>query len=320
MIAIDTDSPRLALGDNLRGILAMMASMFALTLNFAFVKLAGAVLPVGEVLFLRGLIAALLISVVAFATGAHRRLHRVFHRTVVWRTVCESAAAVCFVTALMRTPIANATVILQAMPLVITAAAAIWLGEVVHWRRWLAIVAGLLGVVIVIRPGLAAFQWWSLLVLVAVLLSAFRDLSTRRMPEGIPTVLVAVVALATLSLVGLSFSLFENWVVPDGTALMQVAGSGILLGLGLFFVVLAMRRGELSIIATFRYSAVLWAIVLGFVLWGDVLDLPTIAGALIIVGSGVYISYRERSLRATVPVVQTDAAAEVIHPPDRESP
>jgi drug/metabolite transporter (DMT)-like permease len=129
---------------------------------------------------------------------------------------------------------------------------------------------------------------------------------------------VAVVALSTLSMVGLSFSLFETWVVPRGQSLLQVAGSGVLLSLGIFFVVLSMRRGELSIIAPFRYSAVLWAVILGYVLWDDALDPLTIIGASIIIGSGIYISYRERGLRATVPTGRTDAAADVIPSPDQD--
>jgi drug/metabolite transporter (DMT)-like permease len=137
------------------------------------------------------------------------------------------------------------------------------------------------------------------------------------MPPGIPTVLVALVASSTLSLLGLSFAVFENWVVPDAQAFLQVGGSGLLLSAGLFTVVLAMRGGELSIIAPFRYSAVLWAVVFGYLFWGETPDLPTVAGALIVVGSGAYVSYRERAIRATVPAMQTDAAAEVI-PTDRE--
>jgi drug/metabolite transporter (DMT)-like permease len=138
------------------------------------------------------------------------------------------------------------------------------------------------------------------------------------MPRGIPTVLVALAASSTLSLVGLSSSVLGDWVVPGTTALLQVAGSGTLLSVGLFTVVLAMREGELSIIAPFRYSAVLWAIILGYLLWSDTPDMPTIVGALIIVGSGVYISYRERAIRATVPAVQTDAASDIISPDDPE--
>jgi drug/metabolite transporter (DMT)-like permease len=305
--------------DNGRGVLAMMAAMFALTCNFAFVKLAGASLPVGEVLFLRGLVASALIALAMFVTGAHRRLRSVLHRTVLLRTVFESASAVVFVIALMTSPLADATVILQAMPLVITAGAALWLGEAVSWRRWAAIGVGLIGVVIVIRPGFAAFEWASLLLLTAVLLSSFRDLATRRVPEGIPTMLVAVVALSTLSLVGLSFALFEDWVVPDSQALFQVGGSGVLLSVGLFFVVLSMRRGELSIIAPFRYSAVLWAVLLGYFWWSETPDVFTLAGAVIIAASGVYISYRERRVRATVPALQTDTAAEIIDPQSRGS-
>lgn len=275
----------------------MTGAMLALTANFAFVKLAGASLPLGEVLFLRGLVAALLVAGAAVLVGAHRRLSLLLHQTVLWRTVCESASAVLFVAALMTTPIAEATVILQAMPLLITAGAALWLGEVVHWRRWVAIIVGLTGVLIVIRPGLAPFQWASLLLVASVMLSALRDISTRRMPRGIPSVLVAAVALLTLSLVGLSFSPFEAWVMPSRAALWQVAASGAMLSLGIFLVVLATRGGELSIIAPFRYSAVLWAVILGYLLWGDGADLPTVIGAAVIIGSGLYISLREGRLR-----------------------
>jgi len=317
MTAAETVSPENVHRANIRGILAMMTSMLALTANFAFVKLAGASLPVGQVLFLRGLIAASIIAAVILLTGAYRRYRQVMHRTVLWRTLCECGSAVMFVTALMHIPIANATVILQIMPLLVTAGAALWLGERVHWRRWLAISLGLVGVLIVIRPGATGLHWASLLMLGAVLLSAVRDITTRRMPPGIPTVLVAVIALSTLSLIGLSFASFEDWVVPDRKALLQVGGSGVLLSVGMFSVVLAMRGGEVSIIAPFRYSAILWATILGYLLWGETLDLPTAAGALIIVGSGAYISYRERLFRATVPAVRTDAAAEVVRPGER---
>jgi drug/metabolite transporter (DMT)-like permease len=318
MAAIEGSAPvGVAMRENLRGILAMMTAMFALTCNFAFVKLAGASLPVGEILFLRGLVASILLAIAIFATGTHRHFRALLHRTVLWRTIFESSGAALFVTALMTSTIADVTILLQAMPLTITAGAALWLGEKVNWRRWAAVAVGFVGVLIVVRPGLAAFQWASLLVLSAVLLSTLRDLTTRRMPEGAPTMLVAIAAVSALSLVGLSLWLFEHWKVPDGRTLFQVAGSGSVLSLGLFFIVSAMRRGELSIIAPFRYSAVLWAILLGYLLWGEAPDPPTIIGALVIVASGVYISYRERKVRTTVPFVQTDAAAEIIRTQDR---
>lgn len=268
--------------------------MLALTLNFALVKLTSDELPTGEVLFLRGLIATGLIATLLVATGLHRKVGLVLHRTVVWRAASDSVSALLYFLALFRMPLADVTVIYQALPLALTAAAALFLGESVRPKRWLAILTGFAGVLVVVRPGMAGFDPASLLMVGAVLFSVSRDLATRALPRGIPTMLVTSTGLVTLSFVGLLSAPFEEWVPPSARSLLLLSCAGALLVTGIGLLVFAMRSGELSVISPFRYSSVVWAILLGSLVWGRAVDPWMALGAVIIVGSGVYISYPER--------------------------
>lgn len=282
------------LRDDVRGIVAMTASMLALTLNFALVKVLADVVPIGEILFLRGVIAASILGVVAIGTGAHRNIRLMFHRTVIWRSVSESASAVFYFLALLRMPVANVTVLYQALPLVLTAAAALFLGEKVHLRRWVAILCGFVGVVIAIRPGASDYDVASLFMVMAVLFSVGRDIATRAMPAGIPTILVTIAGLTTLSLVGLMSAPAGQWIWPDAVSLLLLTAISVLLLSGQLCLVIAMRQGELSVISPFRYSSVVWAIVLDYVYWSNIISINMMIGAIIIISSGIYLSYRGR--------------------------
>jgi drug/metabolite transporter (DMT)-like permease len=280
---------------NWRGIAAMSAAMLALTSNFALIKLAGDTVPVGQALFIRATTGVALITVVVLWTGAYRHITRVFNRMVMARTLFETISAVLFFLALLQMPVANATVVLQALPLVVTAAAALFLGEVVRPSRWAAIVVGFLGVLLVIRPGYSAYDAATFLVVGAVILSAMRDLATRLMPVTVPTLLVAGVALLAQSLVGLGIGITEDWAWPETRALAYLAGAAVLLVLGLFCLIHAMRGGEVSIISPFRYTSIVFAITIDFVVWGKLVDAYMLAGATIIIASGIYLSTRGRT-------------------------
>ena len=298
----------------LRGIAAMVASQLAFLLNDTLIKLASDALPMGEIIFLRGLFASALIGAILVATGLHRQLPALWNRMVIWRGIGELGGTFFYLLALFHMPIGNATIIFQAVPLTATAGAALFLGEKVSWRRWSAIVIGFLGVLLVVRPGLTGFDAYGLLVLVSVMFVAMRDLTTRAMPLVIPTVLVTFGTAVLVTLMGAAMGLTERWLWPGGTHLLQLAGAGFFLAIGYFTIIAAMRLGDISVTAAFRYVAVVFAIAIGFMVWGDVPDALTVVGSGIIVGTGLYTFNRARRLRNGA-AAEGAAAAAAVAPP-----
>ena len=298
---------------NVRGIVAIVASQLAFLLNDTFIKVTSERLPLGEIIFLRGIFASLLVGVGIVALGLHRQLPSLANRFVAWRTCGELGGTLFYLLALFQMPIATATIIFQAVPLTVTGGAALFLGEKVGWRRWAAIGIGFLGVVIVIRPGLDSFDAFGILVLVSVLFVSLRDLATRAVPGAIPTLLMTFLTACAVTMMGGLIGLTEKWLMPSVPDLLRLAGAGIFLAIGYFTAIAAMRLGDMSLTAPFRYVAVVFAIAIGFLVWGDVPDALTILGSMIIVGTGLYTLYRER--RTTPPGTPLIAAPAAIDPP-----
>lgn len=282
--------------ENLRGILAMTTANLTFLLNDTQVKLAGDILPLGEIIFFRGLFASFLIGALIVYFDQHRSLRSVIHRTVAWRTFGEIAATLLFLTALLHMPIADITAVLQVVPLMTTAAGAIFLAEVVGWRRWTAIAVGFVGVLIVLRPGGEGFNVFGFLALAAMIFVTLREIATRVMPAGTPTLLVAGLTSVALTIVGALMCLYETWVVPDLTALSLLFGSAVFIAVAYFCAILAMRHGDVAVVAPFRYSVIIWAIIVGYLVWGDIPDAMTLIGTTIIIVTGIYTFYRERRL------------------------
>ncbi len=283
--------------DNARAILAMIAAMSTFILNDTLVKLASDEgLPTGEILFLRGAISVLLIGWVVFARGEHRQWRSLRHPTVAWRTVGEVGATLIYLTALFKLPIANATVLMQTVPLVSVAAAAWFFGEKVGFRRWTAVVIGFIGVVIVVQPGVGSFSLYSLLVLVAVGFVTLRDLVTRIIPGNLPILLLTAGTSAVVGATGLVLGLFEDWSWPSLIVWLYVIGSSVTLTIAYYLIVVAMRAGEIGVVAPFRYVVIVWAIILGFLIWGDRPNELTLIGTAIIILTGIYTFHRERLL------------------------
>jgi drug/metabolite transporter (DMT)-like permease len=151
---------------------------------------------------------------------------------------------------------------------------------------------------IVIRPGSDAFNAWSLLALSAVAFSVLRDLSTRRIGHHVPAILLVTISAFSVTTAASGFALVETWVVPEPRALLLLLGSAIFLLGGYYFMVHAMRYGEVAVVSPFRYSVIIWAILAGIVLWGEWPDGPALIGTVIVVGAGLYTFMRERKLKA----------------------
>jgi drug/metabolite transporter (DMT)-like permease len=293
----------------MRAALFMTVSMAGFTLNDGITKHASESMNMGQVMFLRGAFASLFIAALAWHQGALSNLRLTLQPMVLIRVAAEMMATVTFLIALAQLPIAIVSAVLQALPLAVTMGAALIYGEAVGWRRWLAIAAGFAGVAVIVRPGLEGFSFYSLVALVCVGFCTARDLATKRIPEQIPTLLVSTVTAFAVSVCG-AFLVqpMGGWTNPGAFQLFLLACAAGLLLVGYQFIILAMRSGEISFVAPFRYTGLLFSIALGFTIFGDVPDLAMILGSAIIVVSGLYMLYRERV------VGRSKAAAESVGP------
>jgi S-adenosylmethionine uptake transporter len=282
------------LSDNARGALFMSASMAGFIVNDALIKVVLADLPLGQAVFLRGMIATTLIAGLAAAQGVlFSHIARADRGYLALRLVAEIGMTLCYLSALARMPIANATAILQSMPLAVTLAAALVLGERVGWRRWAAIAAGFAGVLLIVRPG-AGMDASALFAVAALGFLVVRDIVTRLFSASLPSTFVAVLTAGSITIVSGGLSAFETWApVQPWHWTFLVSTSGFLL-IGYVFGIMTMRVGDVAFVAPFRYTMMLWAMLVGYAAFGDVPDTATIAGAAIIVGAGLFTFWREQ--------------------------
>jgi drug/metabolite transporter (DMT)-like permease len=288
----------LPLSDNLRGVLLMCASMAAFTINDTFMKSVTQTLPLYQTIGLRGLIAVAGLLILALATRAFQfRPNRRDAGLILLRSLADMAATVFFLTALLHMPLANLSAILQALPLLITLGAAVVYGDRIGWRRMTAILVGLIGVLIIIRPGTAGFDRWSLLGVASVACVVVRDLSVRPLQGQVPSALVALGAAVAVMAMGWTGTVFQGWQTPTGWEGLRVLGAGLFLIVGYLTSVMAMRHGDIGLVAPFRYTSLLWAITLGFLVFGNLPDIWTLTGAAIVVAAGLFTLWRERQLR-----------------------
>ncbi len=282
------------MSDNLRGALMMMAAMAAFTLNDSLMKLLSGELPLFQAMFLRGLGTTVFFLALAWRMGALRLPDDPRDLwLVLLRTAGEVGAAFFFLTALFNMPLANATAILQSLPLAVTVAGALFLGERVGVRRFSAVAVGLVGVLLIVRPGAEGFTVYSLYALAAVLCVTLRDIATRKLSPGVPSVTVALAAslgVTVLSAAGAGVA--GGWVAPPASAVLWLGGATVFLIGGYLLSVLTMRRGEVSFVAPFRYTGLLWALLLGWLVFGDWPDSLTLLGAAIVVATGSFTLWR----------------------------
>jgi S-adenosylmethionine uptake transporter len=280
--------------DNLTGALLMMGSMAAFTINDAMIKGLSGQVPLFQVMFLRGVVTTVLVAVIAWRMGAlTRHLPREDWAPVFWRMVGEIGSAYFFVSALFNMPIANISAIMQALPLTITLAAALFFREPVGWKRMSAILAGFIGVMLIVRPGTEGFNVYSVYGLAAVAFVTLRDLATRKLSRDVPSMLVTLItSFFIMVFFGLA-SLTGEWAPIDGRAMLLIGGAAVMIIGGYLFSIMVMRVGEISFVAPFRYTSLIWALILGWVVFGDWPQTITLVGAAIVVASGLFTLYRE---------------------------
>ena len=176
--------------------------------------------------------------------------------------------------------------------------AVVLLKEDVRWRRWTAVGVGFAGVLLVIQPRPGDINSWTWVALTGTFLGAFRDVIARHLPPAVPTLVVSFTTAITVAVVGCAWALVEGWQPIDARALAYIVASSLLLAIGYQFLVIALRSGgEISVMGSFRYSSILWALAIGYVVWGEIPNTLALAGIAVIVGSGLYILHRERVSR-----------------------
>ena len=284
--------------ENLRGILFMLLAMAGFALEDLFIKLLSSHLPVSQILFILGFSGTAVFLVIALLTHAPI-LHRgLLNRPVIVRTLCELFAALFFTSAIALTPLSSVASILMTTPLMVTMGAAIFFGEKVGWRRWTAIMIGFFGVLLILRPGFDSFMPASLLAVIATIFLAVRDLATRTMQIDISTTTVSIYAFFAMGISGFfAMPFFSAMVIPYSIEIVYLISAVFVGVIGYYAIVLATRNGDVSVISPFRYSRLVFAMLLSIIILRERPDLLTLSGAAIIVASGIYSFIREGHLK-----------------------
>ena len=283
------------LTDNVFGAIFMAVSMLSFIGNDALMKFLFQTISVEQGIFMRGLVSVPLLAMIAyFRKSLFIRIDWRNWRVILVRAFAELASTMLFLTALAHMPLANITAILQSLPLTVTMFAAVFFGEAVGWRRWSAILVGFIGVLIIIRPGSDGFNEYAVLALVAVGFITLRDAITRRIDRSVPSLFVAFVSAIPVLLFGGAMTVTTGWTPISWSMGMIVIVAAIAITCGYSFAVMAMRNGDISFVAPFRYTGMIWAILFGFLLFGNLPDQMTILGSCIVIGMGGYAFHRER--------------------------
>ncbi|HLS19573.1 MAG TPA: DMT family transporter, partial [Paracoccaceae bacterium] len=261
------------LGDNMRGALWMAVAMAGLALNDALMKSVSEEIPAFQAIFVRGLVGTLAIGIFAFASGAIVHLPHGRDRLMFgYRAIFEVATTSFFLIALYNMPLANVTAIMQAVPLMVTLAAAWLLGHSIGWRRYIAIGLGFLGVMLIIRPGGAGFNSYSFLGLAAALSLTFRDIATRVVSATLPTPQITLISFLAITLFAGFVTLLSDWEPMRWEVTARLAIAGLLFLIGINAGIIGMRTGDVGVVSPFRYTQLVWALILGLVIFGAVPD------------------------------------------------
>ena len=275
----------------------MMMSMACFAVEDTFIKLLSARLPATQILFSIGFGGALITLLLAIVLNVNLADKILLNKHVISRTIADLFGALSFTSAMVLIPMSLLASILQATPLFVTLGAAILLGEKVGWRRWSAIFIGFLGVIIILQPGYRSLQFASLLGLAAVLCLALRDVVSRDMATEIPTLTVTFYACLAMGSAGfIAYPFFGPPIMPTSYEAIILICAAIIGLTGYFLLVLATRKGDVSVIAPFRYSRLLFSLGLASLILGEKLTLPILLGGLLVVSSGIYTFGRERRL------------------------
>ncbi len=282
-----------AAGSNLRGMALMTLAMAGFAFEDAMIKAAAGSLPVGQVM-----LTITLLSLPVFAWRARGLPFwppGVPRGPVLLRTLAEVVATCGILLGLAASELSTVTVIIQASPLLIVAAAALVLGESVGWRRWAAVVTGFIGVLIIVRPGPEGLEPGALWAVLGAAGLCVRDLAARRIDRRIPTTTIALCGYAGVLALSLALLALQGGPVAADASAWAAMAAGAVIGIAAYWAIIeATRAGDVSAITPFRYTRLLFGIGLGVALFGERVDGATLLGAALILAAGLYALYRER--------------------------
>ena len=290
------------MNDNLKGALLMMLSMFAFLINDVFMKLLSPDLPLFQAIFVRGVFTSFIL--LALVLINFRNLFRDFQGNNVLislRTLGEIGGTYCFLTALFKMPIANLMMILQTVPIALTLVSVFIFKESVKKYVAVALAAGFFGVLIILRPGMEGFDSYSILGLGAVAFVVLRDLSTRQIKGNIRTIDVAFLGAFSITLISCMVLLNIGLTPLSMHAVLYLLASTLALVIAYQLSIAVMRVGEVSFVSQFRYSAILWALIFGYLIFGEFPDVITLIGGGIIIVAGMMILWANKNEKKVNP-------------------
>lgn len=288
------------MNQTLYAIVLMIAGMLFFALGDMFLKLATLTLSFGGVTLILGIGMSAVFGVMALRQKQAFFSRQYLHLSMVMRCIGEAVGIIGIIIALAYSPISTVTALMQSLPLILTFMGAVFLGETVGIRRILAMTAGLIGVLIIIRPGTDDFDVFASFTLVGVLGMAIRDFGTRIAPGHIATSILSFYGSLALIITGLIMVWADgDFTFPEGQAWSYCFGLVVTAALGTYAVSSAMRLTDIAIISPFRFSRVIFGVAIGIFMFHETIDLQTAIGAVIVVSAGLYSWLRERILAST---------------------
>jgi drug/metabolite transporter (DMT)-like permease len=282
--------------------------MASYTVNDVLVKQILRSYPIGEVIFVRGLMSTLLIGAAVLMFGYGRKLRTATGGRLAWRSVFDGLSTAGFIAALAHMPLANVAAVIQIAPLLITALSVLLYRELVGWRRWTAIAVGFAGALLIIKPLPWAFNVWALVAAASALCAALREIQTRRIGQQLPALVVAFWGAAGITMFGPIFAIGETWTAVAAADLALLFVAAVFVGVAIYLLAVAFRDVDLSVVAPFRYSYLLTSALGGYWVFGELPDGWAAVGGVLIVASGIYALHREAVRRRALAARPASAA------------
>lgn len=277
-----------------RGIVAMIVGGAFFVFNDVLVKLATSTIPIGQLLLVRGIFAISCVLIVIALTGNLKNIKAALKPIVILRATCEVMVTLTYITAIAQLPIGDITSIMQATPIIMTILCAILGIELVDLPRWLAVFIGFAGVLLITQPGGSSFTIYSLIALASATFVAIRDLITRRISNEIPPQIVILTTTIFAAFGGVILGVGEEWRMPTPVEFSYLGGAAVLVSVGNALMVTAYRNADIAILSPLRYLVVVWAAGTGIFIFGERPGLAAIMGTILVVGSGLFMGYREQ--------------------------
>ena len=291
----------------LRAGLYMVITTACFVVGDTCIKLIGTTLPLAQVICLIGLVSSLFLLMVCGQQGILKDVPLIFTRTVLLRSLLDTMATFMFISALMHMPLANLSSVMQSVPLVVVAVGVIFLGEKAGLSRIAAVIAGFVGVLLIVKPSPQTITIYEFFAVGAVIVVAFRDLVTKRIPAHVPLLVIALANAVFISVSGFGVGLVQGFKTVEAWQLALLLGAGLFVTISYFFIVATVRLGDLSATAPFRYSEVVFAIIAGILVFGEYPDAISYVGMALVIGAGLFAAHREAAQAR-------DAEAELMPP------